>query len=143
MHVQNMSKESKKLIGADNCQRLEDVEINRSEGLEKPPRNEGGSVFRRIFRGSCSDNNVKKVVETHGTDSGVAFFLHLSVHAAEKVRGTAGEDTRILPVHYSDNYFSLIPGEKMTVNLSFEVPQGITPRVTLDGWNYHEKQLVL
>lgn len=24
----------------------------------------------------------------------------------------------------------------MTVNISFEVPEGVTPRVSLRGWNY-------
>ncbi|XP_020264142.1 mannosylglycoprotein endo-beta-mannosidase isoform X2 [Asparagus officinalis] len=139
MHVYNTSKESKKLIALNNYETVE----NETVGFEDQTRNQCGSLFKRFFTGSCSDNDVKKVVETGGTDIGVAFFLHLSVHAAKKVEGTMGEDTRILPVHYSDNYFSLVPGEKMTVNLTFEVPQGVTPRVTLDGWNYHEKQFVL
>lgn len=138
MHIQNMSKESKKLLATNNCQLIDDG----SEGLEMPTRHEVGGMFSRIFKGSCFDNGVKRVVETGGTDTGVAFFLHLSVHDAKKVEKTAGEDTRILPVHYSDNYFSLVPGEKTTVTLSYEVPQGVTPRVTLDGWNYHKKQLV-
>ncbi|CAL1407378.1 unnamed protein product [Linum trigynum] len=60
---------------------------------------------------------------------------HFSVHAAN-AKYQEGEDTKILPVHYSDNYFSLVPGEQMRIKLSFEVPPGVTPRVTLHGWNY-------
>lgn len=138
MHIQNMSKESKKLIAMNSSQMMDD----ESEGLDMPTGREGGGMFSRFFKGSWSDNGVKRVVESGGTDTGVAFFLYLSVHDAKKVEKTTGEDTRILPVHYSDNYFSLVPGEKMTVTLSFEVPEGVTPRVTLDGWNYHKKQLV-
>ena len=76
-----------------------------------------------------------KVSEINGQDIGVAFFLHFSVHASNKDH-KEGEDTRILPVHYSDNYFSVVPGETMTIKISFEVPSGVSPCVTLRGWNY-------
>ncbi|AAB70407.1 Contains similarity to Bos beta-mannosidase (gb/U46067) [Arabidopsis thaliana] len=68
-------------------------------------------------------NRGLKVVEMKGSDSGVAFFLRFSVHNAE----TEKQDTRILPVHYSDNYFSLVPGMKKS------------PRVMLQGWNYPDR----
>ena len=56
-------------------------------------------------------------------------FLYFSVH---------GEDTKILPVHYTDNYFSLVPGESMPV--TFEIPLGVISRVTLEAWNYDGAQ---
>ncbi|KAG5541411.1 hypothetical protein RHGRI_021292 [Rhododendron griersonianum] len=86
--------------------------------------------------------NALRVTEVNGTEVGVAFFLHFSVHAW-KPDHKEGEDTRILPVHYSDNYFSLAPGEEMLVNLSFEVPPGVTPRVTVRGWNIHTGHTIL
>lgn len=94
-------------------------------------------LFKSIYRclAGKSDDGLR-VTEVNGTDAGVAFFLHFSVHASKREH-REGEDTRILPVHYSDNYFSLVPGETMSITLSFEVPQGVTPRVTLNGWNYH------
>ncbi|KAF7112461.1 hypothetical protein RHSIM_RhsimUnG0226200 [Rhododendron simsii] len=85
--------------------------------------------------------NALRVTEVNGTEVGVAFFLHFSVHASKPDH--KGEDTRILPVHYSDNYFSLAPGEEMLVNLSFDVPPGVTPRVMLHGWNYHTGHTIL
>jgi len=97
------------------------------------------SWFNRIQRCFAGKNDGLKISEINGDDVGVAFFLHLSVHAS-KTEYKEGEDTRILPVHYSDNYFSLVPGESMLVNISFEVPQGGTPRVALDGWNYDGRQ---
>ena len=46
-------------------------------------------------------------------------------------------DERVLPVYYSDNYVSLLPGESKTI--SIEAAQGDlggdVPRVALDGWN--------
>ncbi|KAK1277601.1 Mannosylglycoprotein endo-beta-mannosidase [Acorus gramineus] len=95
-----------------------------------------------ITRGFSSEHNGENKVEIDGTDSGVAFFLHFSVHAANKDH-KKGEDTRILPVHYSDNYFSVVPGETMSIKISFEVPRGVTPRVSLHGWNYHVGHSVL
>ncbi|CAN1232897.1 Mannosylglycoprotein endo-beta-mannosidase [Linum perenne] len=113
-----------------------DYDLNSPVLADKTRRND--SFFQSMSRmlstmgGSSSSS---KVSEVNGSDVGVAFFLQFSVHAA-KSRYEEGEDTRILPVHYSDNYFSLVPGEEMTVKLSFEVPAGVTPRVTLHGWNY-------
>ncbi|KAK9083934.1 hypothetical protein Scep_030405 [Stephania cephalantha] len=94
------------------------------------------SVLQRIRRHFSQENDGRTLSETSGTDMGVAFFLHFSVHAA-KDHKQEGEDTRILPVHYSDNYFSLVPGEELPIKISFEVPLGATPRITLRGWNYH------
>lgn len=95
-----------------------------------------------IHRCFAGKSDGLKVSEIDGNDVGVAFFLHLSVHAS-KTNYKEGEDTRILPVHYTDNYFSLVPGETMPVNISFEVPEGVTPRVVLDGWNYNGGQTIL
>lgn len=93
-------------------------------------------ILRRLCGGFLRADNNLRVVETNGTDEGVAFFLHLSVHAAKKDLED-NKDTRILPVHYSNNYFSLVPGEKMNIRLSFKAPQGVTPRISLNGWNYN------
>lgn len=71
----------------------------------------------------------------------VAFWLHLSV----VYDGEAGEETRILPVNYTQNYFSLTPGEKMEVEVSFEAPESITknPSLVLSGWNTQQTKLAL
>lgn len=92
-------------------------------------------LFHRICRRIGMGNSSQRSVETDGNDVGVAFFLHFSVHGS-KVESKEGEDTRILPVHYSDNYFSLVPGEVMSIKISFEAPPGVTPKITLHGWNF-------
>ncbi|XP_071701320.1 mannosylglycoprotein endo-beta-mannosidase-like isoform X2 [Rutidosis leptorrhynchoides] len=107
-----------------------DVDMMSSE-TEK----EGGLLQKFYKRFSREENNNVSVSEINGNDVGVAFFLNFSVHGSSQDH-KKGEDTRILPVHYSDNYFSLVPGEKMVVTISFEVPKGVTPRVSLHGWNY-------
>ncbi|CAM8997437.1 unnamed protein product [Rhodiola kirilowii] len=93
-------------------------------------------IFRNIYKHFSGERDGPKVSEINGPDTGVAFFLHFSVHKSKKEH-KEGEDTRILPVHYSDNYFSLVPGEEMSVSISFEIPPDATPSVRLHGWNYH------
>nr|CAB3461596.1 unnamed protein product [Digitaria exilis] len=127
---------------------LGDGSGSHSTGKETPQEGNGnGSVWRKICGGlgiARSSDNLR-TLEVNGTDSGVAFFLHFSVHTSGS-SSTAQEkyrDTRILPVHYSDNYFSLTPGEKKTVDISFEAPLGSSPRVVLRGWNHHLDHAVM
>ncbi|MED6220111.1 hypothetical protein PIB30_041737 [Stylosanthes scabra] len=126
MHVENISKGPK----------------NETLTCENSSTEHETGWIKRLNRCIGGKNDGLKVSEIKGNDMGVAFFLKFSVHASKKEH-KEGEDTRILPVHYSDNYFSLVPGEAMTVEISFEVPQGVTPRVTLQGWNYSEGHTVL
>lgn len=119
-------------LGSDQAAK----EVKRQSGLLQG----AAKCFSGLLQGAAKcflkEVNSPSVAIINGTDVGVAFFLHFSVHAMKTDR-KEGEDTRILPVHYSDNYFSLVPGEIMTTKISFEVPPGVTPRVTLNGWNYH------
>jgi hypothetical protein len=54
------------------------------------------------------------------------------------VRATTGD--RILPALYSDNYVSLMPGERRTIAIEVEDAdtRGEAPRVTVDGFNVGE-----
>jgi len=46
------------------------------------------------------------------------------------------QQTLLQPVFYSDNYFSLLPGERNTVTLEFRSdPRQVPPVITLTGWN--------
>jgi hypothetical protein len=60
----------------------------------------------------------------------VAVMTHLQLR-----RQTAG--VRVLPVWYSDNYVSLLPGERRSVAIEAAAGDlaGDTPLVTIDGWN--------
>ncbi|XP_074592020.1 mannosylglycoprotein endo-beta-mannosidase isoform X2 [Curcuma longa] len=143
MRLKNLSKSSRSLI----CNAMDDKKDGFSDSgtsteIVTSKQSQRG-ILSRIpgALGFSRPVNSPIVVEVNGKDSGVAFFLHFSVHAAREDQRKF-EDTRILPVHYSDNYFSLVPGETMNVTIDFEVPSGVTPRVTLSGWNYH-KDLVI
>ncbi|CAI9102221.1 OLC1v1000454C1 [Oldenlandia corymbosa var. corymbosa] len=150
IHVENTSKkpDSRTLLSTDmifenNANALECFEALPSESVPVATDRKQLSLIQKIRRSFSNEpSNGFKVAEISGNDVGVAFFLHFSVHAS-KENQKDGEDTRILPVHYSDNYFSLVPGEVMPINISFEVPSGIKPRVMLHGWNYTEGHTVL
>jgi beta-galactosidase/beta-glucuronidase len=57
------------------------------------------------------------------------------------VRAKSGED--VLPVFYTDNYFTLMPGESKTLNAEFKTAylEGESPRFLLSGWNTAAKAL--
>ena len=94
------------------------------------------SAMRKLFTFGSSYGEKKAVkVNVADPEPGIAFFLRFSVHRAHQ-GDEEGGDTRILPVHYSDNYLSLVPGESTVVDISFEVPTGVSPKIKLDGWNY-------
>ncbi|XVE89687.1 hypothetical protein DITRI_Ditri20bG0015900 [Diplodiscus trichospermus] len=95
-------------------------------------------LVQRLCRQFSRETDGLKVAEIDGYDVGVAFFLNFSI-LSSKPDNKEGEDTRILPVHYSDNYFSLVPGEEISVKISFQVPQGVSPILALKGWNYHHE----
>jgi mannosylglycoprotein endo-beta-mannosidase len=64
----------------------------------------------------------------------VALLTHLQLH--QKKSGQ-----RVLPVFYSDNYISLVPGESSTVTIEAATKdlQGDLPLVELDGYNVDVK----
>lgn len=65
----------------------------------------------------------------------VALMIHLQVQGKSSKK-------RILPVSYSDNYISLVPGEKKVVRMSFakdSMKKGDSPVIMVDGWNVEVK----
>jgi mannosylglycoprotein endo-beta-mannosidase len=66
----------------------------------------------------------------HNNTDHVALLSHLQLH--QKKSGS-----RVLPVFYSDNYISLVPGESSTVTIEAATKdlQGDRPLVEVDGYN--------
>ena len=64
----------------------------------------------------------------------VAVMAHLQLRKQS-------DNTRVLPVLYSDNYISLLPGESRTVTIEAAAKDlaGAQPLVALDGWNVTTK----
>ena len=69
-------------------------------------------------------------VSVSNTGSSVAFMVHPRL-----TRGKGGDD--VVPVFWSDNYFSLLPGEKKSVSVRFDSASldGAEPQIVVDGWN--------
>jgi len=73
-------------------------------------------------------------VTLHNGTSHVALLSHLQLH--QKKSGQ-----RVLPVFYSDNYISLVPGESSTVSIEAATKdlQADLPLIELDGYNVDVK----
>ena len=69
-------------------------------------------------------------VTVENQSDGIAFMVHARI-----TRGAGGED--VTPIFWSDNYFSLLPGEKRTVTGRYDATslQGKEPVVIVDGYN--------
>ena len=79
---------------------------------------------RRDKLGNCTvDLEIENATKT------LAFFNRIRVWQPHR-------RALLLPVFHSDNYFSLLPGERSTVTLEFRSdPTKIIPTITLTGWN--------
>jgi beta-mannosidase len=86
-------------------------------------------LVRRDARGKC-------LVDVTLTNSSnvVAVMAHLQLRKEQS-------NQRVLPVYYSDNYVSLLPGESRTISIEAAARDlaGDSPRVVLDGWNVTTK----
>jgi beta-mannosidase len=79
-------------------------------------------------------DNTVVALTLHNNTSNVALLSHLQLH--QKKSGK-----RVLPVFYSDNYISLLPGESSTVTIEAATKdlQGDLPLVEVDGFNVDVK----
>ena len=77
---------------------------------------------------SGTDSTVTVAAENKGTS--VAFMVHPRL-----IRGKGGDD--VTPIFWSDNYFSLLPGEKKSVTAKFDSAslQGASPELVVEGWD--------
>ena len=82
------------------------------------------------------DTDGKRVVTVtlHNPSKSIALMTHLQLR-----RKTTGE--RVLPVFYSDNYVSLVPGETRTISMeaSLSAFNDDDALVAVDGWNVDVK----
>jgi beta-mannosidase len=84
---------------------------------------------------SDGDKTVVTLTLRNATEH-VALLTHLQLHQKKSGR-------RVLPVFYSDNYISLVPGESRTVSIEAATKdlQGEEPLVEVDGYNVDVKPL--
>ena len=73
-----------------------------------------------------------EVTLTNPAKNPVAFFNRLSLVDPQTKK-------RVLPVFYSDNYVSVLPGEQKKVTLDYTPSAGQSPALALEGWNVSEQ----
>ena len=85
-------------------------------------------TITKSFRGAGAGSILTMVAENES--DGIAFMIHPRV-----THGKGGDD--VTPIFWSDNYFSLLPGEKRTVTARFNSSdlRGATPELLVEGWN--------
>ena len=69
-------------------------------------------------------------IQVSNPNHSVALLVHLQLRNSISMK-------RILPVYYSDNYFSLVPGasRQITLKVSRTAMNAVKPVIAVDGWN--------
>jgi beta-mannosidase len=108
------------------------VAQDQFDGLIKLPR----VVLEAEASSRTEGDNTVLTVTLHNNTNYIALLSHLQLHQKKSGR-------RVLPVFYSDNYISLVPGESSTVSIEAATKdlQGETPLIELDGYNVDVKPL--
>jgi Exo-beta-D-glucosaminidase Ig-fold domain/Glycosyl hydrolases family 2/Glycosyl hydrolases family 2, sugar binding domain/Glycosyl hydrolases family 2, TIM barrel domain len=91
---------------------------------------------------SEADGKLQISVSLHNPGPGIALMAHLQLRHG-KPSSSANPDpltnvtSRVLPVYYSDNYISLVPGESRTITIEAAEAdlKGDSPQIVVDGWN--------
>jgi mannosylglycoprotein endo-beta-mannosidase len=95
-------------------------------GLEKLDKAKLGVTASSTVRGDTT----RLTVVVRNESSRIALMTHLQLH-----RGISKD--RVLPVFYSDNYLSLVPGESRTIFIECATADlvGESPLLEVDGFN--------
>jgi exo-1,4-beta-D-glucosaminidase len=75
-------------------------------------------------------------VTVRNPTANIAFMVHLRI-----TRGKSGED--LTPIFWSDNYFSLLPGEQKEVTAAYDPAdlEGTSALLVMDGYNVAPRTL--
>lgn len=125
-----------KQIVSDNLYWLPDSTGNYSglQHLAAAPLEVSATQTAKTGPAAPGHTAARIIVTLHNPAGGpLAFFNRISlVDPATK--------QRLLPVFYSDNYVSVLPGESKTVTLDYTPKPGAAPpQVSVSGWNVTEK----
>lgn len=85
-------------------------------------------------RAEAEEGKTKINIKLKNDSSVVALAVRINML---RDNGAEGEDNRILPCFYEDNYISLTPGEEKTVTVEFDNKYlyGGNPQIQVSGWN--------
>ena len=90
----------------------------------------------KVMDSYIADNEMKWTFEISNKSDRIAFFINPQVLAGEE---------EVIPAFWTVNYFTLAPGETITVNTGCppEVLKGRKPVIKIEGWNVKETLLIL
>lgn len=102
------------------------VSQDEFESLQKLPT----ATLEANASETASGNNTLLTVTLVNRSSAVALLTHVQLHGNKSGK-------RVLPVFYSDNYLSLVPGESrvITIEAATRDLNGETPLIEVDGYN--------
>jgi hypothetical protein len=115
---------------------LPNVQLNGEvTSPQGPDRQRCQDRFPGLQNRDCSDRLLLDVTLSNPT-SQVAVMAHVQLRKQRS-------NERVLPVFYSDNYVSLLPGEKKTISIDAANADldGQQPLVVVDGWNVTVQQV--
>jgi hypothetical protein len=93
------------------------------------------NAVRRDTEGKVDTEGKTQITVTlRNPGTQVALMAHLQLRHGKAADPSA---ERVLPVFYSDNYVSLVPGESRTIIIEAATAdlKGDAPRLVIDGWN--------
>ena len=118
-----------KQIVSDNFYWLPNQE-GKYEGLSEMKQAKPMVTAKEVTAGKIT------VSISNPADGPVSFFNRISLV-------NAGTGKRILPVFYSDNYLSVLPGETKSVELSFAEQNKDNRFITVQSWNGEEQHIAI
>jgi exo-1,4-beta-D-glucosaminidase len=104
--------------------------------VKNPSQSLAFMIHLRLLRGkhtsSSQNRSLAAAKKATSTKSGAA-----NRGNATSLEPMAAGGDAVLPVLWSDNYFSLLPGEQRQVNVTYSENDlgGTTPVIAIDGWN--------
>ncbi|MGX5853672.1 glycoside hydrolase family 2 protein [Dyadobacter jiangsuensis] len=110
---------------SDNLYWLPDA-AGKYSGLQTMPDSKATATARIVSSGKV------EVTLQNPANAPLAFFNRIALVDPNTKK-------RILPVFYDDNYVSVLPGESKTVLLEYTAKNGLTPVVSVEGWNAKEQ----
>ncbi|MGI4729949.1 MAG: glycosyl hydrolase 2 galactose-binding domain-containing protein [Janthinobacterium lividum] len=115
-----------KLISQNFYWKSNAADVDNLSGLEKLPSAKLNANVQQVNK----DGKCLLTVTLLNPGKTIALLAHLQLH-----RKNSKE--RVLPVFYSDNYISLVPGESRIITVEADLAdlRGEQPMLLMDGWN--------
>jgi hypothetical protein len=140
-----------KSVTAKTCFKLKPYKNNEVHFLKLEAKLNGKEIADNFYwlennEGNCQDLNTMPAAEVNvkheivNKDETVVVNVNIEnntpyVSLLNKIKIKNSENQSVLPVFYSDNYISLLPGEKQTIVLSFDKKNIEQAYLQVEGWN--------